>query len=90
MVLNSKSNHPQRARPKCTVYLQSYFRNNMALLLPYSTGQVSHKDLPRVKGKGQKPSPAPQWEESQGDIRRAGRMGDAVVAIPAKQNLSHV
>ena len=59
-------------------------------LLPYSTGQGSHKDLPRVKGKGQKPSPAPQWEESQGDIGRAGRMEDTVVVILAKQNLSYV
>ena len=62
----------------------------MASLLPYSTGQGSYKDLPRVKGKGQKPSPAPQWEEPQGDTGRAGRMGDTVVVILAKQNLSHI
>ena len=72
------------------VYLQSCFRNNMVSLLPCSISQGSHKNLPRVKGKGQKPSPAPQWEDSQGDIGRAGRMGDTVVVILAKQNLSHV
>ena len=60
------------------------------IISPYSTHQGSHKDLPRFKGKGCKPSPAPQWEESQRHTRRARGIGDTAVAILTKQNLSHI